>query len=136
MASLQRRVCTHVVPCMSARLRVLKLHRSKSHNDSRDGRHANGNGHSLDPNAVRYTSVDEVVGSLLSAARDQNVCRFLQKKFDEGGPEAIELLFAELLEHAAELMTDPFGNYLVQKVLDRCVGLRVPALRAGGAAHG
>ena len=48
------------------------------------------------------------------------MCRFLQKKFDEGGPEAIELLFAELLEHAAELMTDPFGNYLVQKVLDRC----------------
>ena len=81
-------------------------------------------GHGAGPNgvdaSVRYRSVEEVVGSLLSAARDQNVCRFLQKKFDEGGPEAIELVFPELLENVAQLMMDPFGNYLVQKVLDRC----------------
>jgi hypothetical protein len=29
-------------------------------------------------------------------------------------------VFSELLEHVTELMTDPFGNYLVQKLLDRC----------------
>lgn len=49
-----------------------------------------------------------------------SVCRFLQRKFDEGGASAIATVFTELLEHATELMMDPFGNYLVQKLLDRC----------------
>ena len=70
--------------------------------------------------SVQYTTVDEVVGNLLAAARDQNVCRFLQKKFDEGGHEVIKLVFPEVLEHSASLMMDPFGNYLIQKLLDRC----------------
>lgn len=70
--------------------------------------------------AVQYTNVEEVVGNLLAAARDQNVCRFLQKKFDDGGAEAIQLVFPEVLEHSASLMMDPFGNYLIQKLLDRC----------------
>lgn len=26
----------------------------------------------------------------------------------------------QVLTHIVELMTDPFGNYLVQKLLDRC----------------
>ena len=46
--------------------------------------------------------------------------RFLQRKFDEGGASAIATVFDELLEHVTELMMDPFGNYLVQKLLDRC----------------
>ncbi len=53
-------------------------------------------------------------------ARDQNGCRFLQRKFDEGGPTAIGMVFPEILEHLVDLMMDPFGNYLVQKLLDRC----------------
>ena len=61
-----------------------------------DGPGSHGGGPNGVDASVRYRSVEEVVGSLLSAARDQNVCRFLQKKFDEGGPEAIELVFPEL----------------------------------------
>jgi hypothetical protein len=26
----------------------------------------------------------------------------------------------EILDHLVELMMDPFGNYLIQKLLDRC----------------
>ena len=57
---------------------------------------------------------------VLTVAKDQNGCRFLQRKFDEGGALAIALVFPEILNNLIELMTDPFGNYLTQKLLDRC----------------
>ena len=57
---------------------------------------------------------------VLAVAKDQNGCRFLQRKFDEGGAGAIGAVLPEVLEHLIELMMDPFGNYLIQKLLDRC----------------
>ena len=121
---------------------------------------------------------------MAEVAQDQNGCRFLQKKFDEGGPAAISMVFSvrcggrgcavyvsvfslgstivgssvssrvaimavvsaapggrllccstahpvfvcslfaalpqEILEKLVDLMMDPFGNYLIQKLLDRC----------------
>ena len=57
---------------------------------------------------------------MLSVAKDQNGCRFLQRKFDEGGAASIGLVFPEVLDNLIELMVDPFGNYLIQKLLDRC----------------
>ena len=56
----------------------------------------------------------------LGVAKDQNGCRFLQRKFDEGGTTAIGAVLPEVLEHLIDLMMDPFGNYLIQKLLDRC----------------
>lgn len=44
----------------------------------------------------------------------------MQRKFDDGGPSAIAVVLPEVLEHLVELMMDPFGNYLIQKLLDRC----------------
>lgn len=57
---------------------------------------------------------------MLSVAKDQNGCRFLQRKFDEGGAASIAMVFPEVLDNLIELMVDPFGNYLIQKLLDRC----------------
>lgn len=57
---------------------------------------------------------------VMAVAKDQNGCRFLQRKFDEGGAAAIQAVLPEVLEHLIELMMDPFGNYLIQKLLDRC----------------
>eukprot|EP00798_Chlamydomonas_sp_ICE-L_P021447 gene21447-28415_t len=70
--------------------------------------------------ASKYESVDEVVGKLMYVAQDQNGCRFLQRKFDEQGPAAVAVVFPEILDNIVELMVDPFGNYLVQKLLERC----------------
>ena len=33
---------------------------------------------------------------------------------------SLEVIFSEVMEHMVELMTDPFGNYLCQKLLDCC----------------
>ncbi|KAK4789100.1 hypothetical protein SAY86_020419 [Trapa natans] len=53
-------------------------------------------------------------------AKDQHGCRFLQRKISEGGPEDVEEVFIKIIDHMVELMTDPFGNYLIQKLLEVC----------------
>ncbi|KAG9452024.1 hypothetical protein H6P81_004928 [Aristolochia fimbriata] len=68
----------------------------------------------------KYNSVDEVVGRIYQMAKDQHGCRFLQRKFTDGTPEDVQKIFVEIIDHIVELMTDPFGNYLVQKLLEVC----------------
>lgn len=68
----------------------------------------------------KYNTLEEVEGRIFSIAKDQHGCRFLQRKFDEGGPEDVQKIFNEIIDHIIELMTDPFGNYLVQKLLEVC----------------
>ncbi|KAK7246760.1 hypothetical protein RIF29_41630 [Crotalaria pallida] len=65
-------------------------------------------------------SLAEARGYIYLIAKDQYGCRFLQRMFDEGTPEDIELIFNEIIDHVVELMLNPFGNYLMQKLLDVC----------------
>ncbi|PWZ45489.1 Pumilio 12 [Zea mays] len=67
-----------------------------------------------------YSSVDEVVGELYHLAKDQNGCRFLQRIFIEGSREDARKVFDGVIEHIDELMVDPFGNYLIQKIFEKC----------------
>jgi len=53
-------------------------------------------------------------------ARDQAGCRMLQQRLDEGGAEATAAIFSEVLSHCVDLMMDPFGNYLCQKLMETC----------------
>ncbi|GAB4834793.1 hypothetical protein Ancab_033061 [Ancistrocladus abbreviatus] len=53
-------------------------------------------------------------------AKDQNGCRFLQMKFEDAKEEEIEMVFFEVIENVDELMTDPFANYLFQKLVEVC----------------
>ncbi|GKV30276.1 hypothetical protein SLEP1_g39103 [Rubroshorea leprosula] len=74
----------------------------------------------LRPQPPKYSSVDEVTGRIYLMAKDQHGCRFLQRKFSEGTAEDVRKIFLEIIDHIVELMTDPFGNYLVQKLLEVC----------------
>ncbi|KAG0593914.1 hypothetical protein M758_UG031000 [Ceratodon purpureus] len=76
--------------------------------------------HHLQQQQPKYTKLEEVEGRIYLIAKDQHGCRFLQKKFDEGGPEDVQKIFHEIIGHITELMKDPFGNYLVQKLLEVC----------------
>lgn len=69
---------------------------------------------------AKYSSLEEVEGRIYLIAKDQHGCRFLQKKFEEGSLEDVQKIFVEIIDHIIELMTDPFGNYLVQKLLEVC----------------
>ncbi|KAF2291536.1 hypothetical protein GH714_025269 [Hevea brasiliensis] len=53
-------------------------------------------------------------------AQDQNGCRWLQRIFDEGTSEDVQIIFNEIIDHVVTLMLKPFGNYVIQKLLDVC----------------
>lgn len=59
-------------------------------------------------------------GKIDVIARDQIGCRMLQRKLSEGDADEAREICAEVLEHAVSLLVDPFGNYLVQKVIEEC----------------
>lgn len=65
------------------------------------------------------STLDEFVGNIYSLCKDQHGCRFLQKQLDVLGSKAADLIFEETKFHTIELMTDSFGNYLMQKLIER-----------------
>ena len=75
------------------------------------------------------------VNEIYSLCKDQHGCRYLQKKLEEKNPQHVQMIFQETHAHVVELMTgwccrlrnysikltqysDPFGNYLCQKLLE------------------
>lgn len=53
-------------------------------------------------------------------AKDQGGCRFLQKKIEENDAEMNSLIFDHTIDTFMEIMNDPFGNYLAQKIAECC----------------
>lgn len=72
------------------------------------------------PSQPNYSSLIEAQGCIYEIAKDQQGCRFLQRMFDEGTPEDVQVIFNEIIDHIVELMVNPFGNYLMQKLLEVC----------------
>ncbi|KAE8703110.1 putative pumilio-like protein 7 [Hibiscus syriacus] len=69
---------------------------------------------------AKCNSLAEARGYIYLMAKDQHGCRFLQLLFDEGTLEDVEIIFKEIIDHVVELMMNPFGNYLMQKLLEVC----------------
>ena len=72
------------------------------------------------PSPLQFCSLDELRGYIYHIAKDQCGCRSLQTLFDEGTSQAVQIIFEGVIDHVVELSTNPFGNYLVQKLLDVC----------------
>ncbi|KAI1340132.1 ARM repeat-containing protein [Xylariaceae sp. FL0016] len=70
----------------------------------------------------RYNNLtlDQVGGTIYSMCKDQHGCRYLQKQLENRIPEEVHMIWVETNQHVVELMTDPFGNYLCQKLLEYC----------------
>jgi hypothetical protein len=68
---------------------------------------------------LRYENMVGVRGYIYFMAKDQNGCRFLQRKIEQGKKD-VDVIFEGIIDHIAELMTNSFANYLVQKMLDVC----------------
>ncbi len=55
---------------------------------------------------------------MLNLCKDQHGCRYLQRRLEEGDPAHRDMIFRETYCHFPDLMIDPFGNYLCQKLLE------------------
>ncbi|ETS79063.1 hypothetical protein PFICI_08916 [Pestalotiopsis fici W106-1] len=59
-------------------------------------------------------------GGILELCKDQHGCRYLQKQLENRLPHEIHMIWLETNAHVVDLMMDPFGNYLCQKLLEYC----------------
>lgn len=53
---------------------------------------------------------------VLECSADQHGSRFIQQKLETATPEDKNMVFQEVVPRALTLMTDVFGNYVIQKV--------------------
>ncbi|KAL1922970.1 uncharacterized protein VTP21DRAFT_9346 [Calcarisporiella thermophila] len=70
------------------------------------------------PPGTPATQIESLRGQILSLARDQHGCRFLQNKIEEGDQLAFKAVMEEIGGHIPQLMIDPFGNYLCQRLFE------------------
>ena len=81
--------------------------------------------------ASKYANakLEDFTGDIFSLCKDQHGCRFLQRQLDLGSEAganvnaltrdvAATMIFNELYLKIVELMVDPFGNYLIQKLFE------------------
>jgi len=90
--------------------------RGKKHEGGEEARHASKR---LMYRGREIRSVDEAseAGALRELAHEQHGCRFLQDQLDLRHKPHIDLIFEATKADAVELAMDPFGNYLVQKLV-------------------
>ncbi|KAL1203499.1 Pumilio-like protein 9 [Cardamine amara subsp. amara] len=69
---------------------------------------------------LSLVSMVKIYGSVNLMAKEQTGCRVLQKLVDQGTVRDAKVIFLEIIDYVTELSMDPFGNYLIQKLLDVC----------------
>lgn len=77
--------------------------------------------------SISKVPLSQLKSDILKLLKDQYGCRFLQKKVDESLVASyqarmanFEIIFKEIYPYLYELIIDPFGNYLIQKLVDYC----------------
>lgn len=100
----------------------MNVHRKMHNNHRRKG-----------DDASKYANakLEDFTGEFFSLCKDQHGCRFLQRQLDLGREAAATndpnlltndiaatMIFNEIYLKIIELMVDPFGNYLIQKLFE------------------
>ena len=76
---------------------------------------------SNDQQVLARSRIQDFANRIPELCRDQNGCRHLQHELDTNNPETVDVIYNGAKPQFAELMSDPFGNYLCQKLLEKCV---------------
>ncbi|KAL7607467.1 hypothetical protein Lser_V15G18976 [Lactuca serriola] len=69
----------------------------------------------LKNNKNKSFQLSDVVDHVIEFSTDQYGSRFIQQKLESATVEEKNIIFPEIVPHARSLMTDVFGNYLIQK---------------------
>lgn len=77
--------------------------------------------------AIAKAPLSLITQDIPSLAKDQYGCRFLQKRIDQSIVTNVQarrsnfrIIFNEILPMFFELIIDPFGNYLIQRLIEYC----------------
>ena len=62
--------------------------------------------------------VEDLRGFYIEFSKDQHGSRFLQKELEVVDSDVVQLVFEEIEPVAFNLMTDVYGNYVIQKFFD------------------
>jgi hypothetical protein len=49
--------------------------------------------------------------------KDQGACRYIQKLLNDNPTESLNALYVPICKNVLQLINDPFGNYLIQKII-------------------
>ena len=66
----------------------------------------------------RKYEIKDIYGHIVEFSGDQHGSRFLQAKLESANSDEKAQIFAEILPNAVPLMTDLFGNYVIQKFFE------------------
>ena len=69
-------------------------------------------------NRVSTLELSDLQGHIVDFSKDQHGSRFIQQKLEQSPDAEKEIVFAEVLPAAYSLMTDVFGNYVIQKFFE------------------
>lgn len=66
----------------------------------------------------RKFELEDIIGHVVEFSRDQHGSRFIQQKLESASDAQKDLVFREVYVEALDLMTDVFGNYVIQKLFE------------------
>ncbi|KAJ9076311.1 mRNA binding protein puf3 [Entomophthora muscae] len=69
-------------------------------------------------NKVTRLELKDIIGHMAEFSGDQHGSRFIQQKLESASTEDKQMVFDEILPNALQLMTDVFGNYVIQKFFE------------------
>ncbi|ESL06444.1 pumilio/PUF RNA binding protein 6 [Trypanosoma rangeli SC58] len=67
---------------------------------------------------VSHWRISHILGYAVEFAQDQEGSRFIQRAVESATHDELDALFHEIFESPLELVTDIFGNYVLQKLLE------------------
>ena len=72
------------------------------------------------PRNSRYPSLQlrDIQNHIVEFSQDQHGSRFIQQKLERATVAEKQLVFSEIVSAAYSLMTDVFGNYVIQKFFE------------------
>ena len=71
----------------------------------------------LDSSSYVNKPLSYIAENFYTMAKDQGASRYLQQLLDSNPKEVTDFLFVPLCKTALKLVNDPFGNYLIQKIM-------------------
>ena len=58
-----------------------------------------------------------IADNFILLGKDQGACRYIQKLLNDNPVETLKVLYDTLCKNILKLINDPFGNYLIQKII-------------------